>query len=631
MALLRQEGVVAAACNFSTDRVRCTYDPVHTSPDRMVPVLAGLGYRASIPGRGAADKSRRRELLRLAVSAVLTANVMMLSFALYSGFLSRLDAETIRRISWPIFTLAGVVFFYGGAAIHKKAWAGLASAAPGMETLISIGATAAYLYSTVNFMRGGIHLYFDTASMLITLVLVGKTLEGKARDRVRDDLAGFFSLRPAKARVCTREFPQGRYVSAGQLAAGDLFIVREGEIVPADGVVLSGRCRVDASSLTGEAVPIPMQAPDRIRSGTRVLSGSVRARAEAVGADSVLGQMVAVMERALGAKTPVEGRTDRLLRGFVPAIVLLAAATGGVCLIRGLPFEGALMRAVTVLVIACPCSLGIAIPMSRVAGISVAARSGVVVRDFAAFERAADIQAFVFDKTGTLTEGRWHLRRIRLRGPLSEEQALALAAGLEREADHPVSALIRGEALRRGIAPLALGDRRVHANGISAVHGGRRVKIGAETFVAGELAADDRRAWGEAPADGDGTTSQVYLSVGGPRLPPRAGLRRRGGGDPRPRLAPRRRRRPRRPAPRRKGGFRRRLAGRGLARGHGGRRRQRRTGPGAVRGRPPTSPSCARTRARSPNSSTWPSASTATSARTWGAPSSTTRSASPSP
>ncbi|MBW2239298.1 MAG: cation-translocating P-type ATPase, partial [Deltaproteobacteria bacterium] len=402
-ALGKKSGIVHAACNFSTDTVRCEYNPILTSPERIIRTIGRLGYRAAEPEEDTLAMETKKDFIRFAISAFLTANVMMLSFSLYSGFFIQLTPDTVHKLSWPIFILAGIVLFYGGPKIFRKAWAGLISAAFGMETLIAIGALTAYVYSTVNLFSGSIHLYYDTAAMLITLTLLGKTIEKKAKDSVRKDLSNFFSLQPTKVKICSDKFPRGRYVPVEVLKRGDVFMVEENEIIPADGRILVGSGTVDESSLTGEALPVKIKAGNRIRSGTRVLQGTFRARAEGIGDASTLGQMIDIMEKALEKKIPLEAKTDRILRWFVPLVVLLSIGTGWVCLLSGMSVETAIIRSVTVMVISCPCALGIALPITRVAGISLAGHAGILVREFSAFEQAERTDTIVFDKTGTLT------------------------------------------------------------------------------------------------------------------------------------------------------------------------------------------------------------------------------------
>ncbi|MDX1708760.1 MAG: HAD-IC family P-type ATPase, partial [Desulfobacterales bacterium] len=406
-SLKKAPGVVESACNFSTDRLQVVYDPISVTPDQIIDTIAKLGYRAAIADQSGKIKESSREFVRFAVSAFLTMNVMMLSFALYTGFFTDFSAENAAKISWPMFVMATAVLTYGGYDFYKKAWAGLRNAAFSMETLIIIGALSAYLYSTYNFFSGSIHLYYDTAAMLITLVLLGKTLERRAKRKVLTDLENFFALAPTKVRICSRDFPDGRYATIDQLAPGDRFRVVEAEIVPADGHILAGSGTVDESSLTGEPAPVVKKPGDFVRSGTRVQQGEFKVSAEKVGDDATLGQMMRIIEKTLLTKLPIEGKTDVILQWFVPGIIALAAATAIICAIRGISVEASILRAVTVMVISCPCALGIAIPLARVAGISIAGKKGILVRNFAAFDMAPRVSAFIFDKTGTVTHGNW--------------------------------------------------------------------------------------------------------------------------------------------------------------------------------------------------------------------------------
>jgi heavy metal translocating P-type ATPase len=487
--LKRTPGVISASCNFATDRVRCDYNPVLTSPHQIVDAINSLGYKAYVSGDDVDTGTRRAELIRLLISAFLTMNVMVLSFALYSGFFIQLSRDSIYKLSWPMFIMASIVLFYGGNNIYRRAWAGIFSAALSMETLITVGSFSAYFYSIYGLLSGSIHLYFDTASMLITLVLLGKLLESRAKAKVQEDLANFFSLRPSKVKICSEQYPQGRYVAADNLQQGDTFRVEESEVLPADGLILHGEGAVDESSLTGEPLPVIKKDGDPVKSGSKVIQGTFEIRAERVGEDSVVGQMIAIMEKALGERTPFEGKAERALQWFVPSIIALSVGTGLVCLLSGLSLDQAMIRAVTVMVISCPCTLGIAIPMARVAGISLAGRKGILVRDFISFEQADRVDAFVLDKTGTVTKGQWSLLEIIALDSLSEAELLALAASLENESDHLIAAEITREAARRQVQPLSVEGVEVSENGVSGVVTGKKVKIGSRGFLAAELEA----------------------------------------------------------------------------------------------------------------------------------------------
>jgi heavy metal translocating P-type ATPase len=424
-------------------------------------------------------------------------NVMMLSFALYSGFFTDFSRETIWKLSWPIFVMASVVLFYGGRNIYRRAWAGITTAAFSMETLITAGSFSAYFYSIYGLLSASIHLYFDTASMLITLVLLGKLLERRAKAEIQADLASFFSLRPTKVKICSEQYPQGRYVAADNLRKGETFRVEESEILAADGLIVDGEGAVDESSLTGEPLPVIKKTGDLVKSGSTVLQGTFEIRAERVGEDSVVGQMIAIMEKALGEKTPFEGKAERALQWFVPVIIALGVGTGLACLLSGLTFDQAMIRAVTVMVISCPCTLGIAIPMARVAGISLAGRNGILVRDFSSFEQADRVNAFVLDKTGTVTKGKWSLLEVIPVGSLSGEEILGLAAALEKESDHLIAVEIIKEAAKVQVQLANLVGIEVFENGISGTFDDQKVRIGSREFLAHELEASPDLTVGE--------------------------------------------------------------------------------------------------------------------------------------
>ena len=512
--LKQTAGIIDSSCNFSTDRLQVNYNPIQTSPPDIIKAVGKLGYRAAEPDESKVVLENRKAFIRFAISAFLTMNIMMLSYALYTGFFTELSRDTIYKLSWPAFIMATCVLAYGGFELFKKAWAGILNSAFSMETLIIMGALSAYIYSTVNLFVGQIHLYYDTTAMLITLVLLGKTLESRAKNRVLEGLENFLSLKPTKVRICTDQYPEGRFVSTGQLAYGDIIRVAENEIVAADGRITVGAGSVDESSLTGEPLPVGKTPGDRLRSGTRVIKGSLWFKAEKTGDDSTLGQMMNIIEKTLLTKTPLEGRTDVILQWFVPAIIVLAAGTALVCLFNGLSTGEAMLRAVTVMVISCPCALGIAIPLARVAGISIAGRKGILVRDFSAFERADTIDAFVFDKTGTITEGKWNLKEVIPISRITRNRALALAAGLEKESDHFIGLEILRYANQNKIQPEPVENIRIDEKGLRGEFLSDDVKIGSAEYLAQELEKDEsgslKTALNEQPQH-----SCVFLGIAG--------------------------------------------------------------------------------------------------------------------
>ncbi|MCG6894100.1 MAG: cadmium-translocating P-type ATPase [Desulfobacteraceae bacterium] len=509
--LEKQSGVVEARCDFATDRVRGRYDPVRTSPQQLMQTVEALGYTASEDAEQARKHARQQEFARFAVSAFLTANVMMLSFALYTGFFTFLPSESILSISIPMAVMAAGVFFYGGWNIHRRGWIGIVHGAPGMESLISLGATSAFGFSLYGLLTASVHQYFDTTAMLITLTLLGKMLEDRAKESVHRSLGSFFALRPNKARLCSARWPQGRYVSAEKIQPGDCIAVDDGDVIPVDGVVMDNRVAVDESAVTGESLPVYRDPGDRVVSGSRAFGSRVLLRAERVGADSTLERMIAVMERALEQKTDVESKTDRILRWFVPTVTGIAVLSGSAgWLFFHLAPPEALIRTVTVMVIACPCALGIAVPLARVAGISIAARNGILVQNFSAFDTAERVEAVVFDKTGTLTHGRWELTKIRAQPGFTVEQVLSWAAALETDSRHPVGVAITRYAAERGIVPAAFHTVETFDNGVRGLTGSQEIRIG----TAAHAGVDDRIFFRDAESTA-GVHSRVYMAVDG--------------------------------------------------------------------------------------------------------------------
>jgi heavy metal translocating P-type ATPase len=508
-AASRITGVHQASCCFSSDRFRCGYDPVTTSPALVVQAIEKLGYKAALQGGDAHFRERKSDWIRFGISAFLTLNIMMLSLALYGGFFTHLVAGDIQMIGWPIFGLATAVMVHGGRPIFQKAWQGLMAGSAGMEALVSMGALSAYGYSVFNLCRGSFHVYFDTASMLITLVVLGKLIEGNVKNNIQATLDEFLNLMPQKVRRCSPGFPDGRYEATDRLVLGDVFILADGEIAAADGVIIAGAGRIDTSSLTGEALPVSVKIGDAVMSGSKMLSGRLSINASAVGSDSTLGQMIRLMEKAIGSKIPLESRTDRILRWFVPGIVLAAIAAGFGCFVAGRSPEESLIRAITVLVISCPCALGIAIPLARVAGISLAAGNGLLVRDFSAFEQADRITTVVFDKTGTLTTGSWALQEIICLGTYEEEPVLAYAAALESRSRHFIAVEIRNRALQQKISIPDAEAIHDTGQGIEGRVGGLSARIGSPAWIGrlNHVAADPERDQGAADV------SRVFMNI----------------------------------------------------------------------------------------------------------------------
>lgn len=432
--LLKQKGVLGARVHFLSDAAQVRYLPHQIHPERILQTVSQLGYGARFMNEGVRGDPESRSLLtRLGIALILALNAMMLSWALYFGFFHDLGEDGIRLLSYPLWLLATGSVFYGGWPILKRAFINLAHGAVSMETLIAAGCLSAYGYSTVQMVRGGLNLYFDTASMLVAVVLFGKVMEARARERVSGGIRGLQRLADGKARLAGGD--QERWVPLDQVKVGNLCDVLETERVPVDGVIVDGNGSVDESPLTGESFPKSRQVGDQALAGTQLLSGRLRIRAERVGPRTTLQQMLRIMADALARKNPSELLADRVTRWMVPGVLALASGTGAWLWIGGTSSDEALLRALTVLLITCPCALGIATPLAKVAAVYAARSFGVLVRDASAMEKLSETDVFILDKTGTVTEGKFDLRSVLVVG-MEEKEALRLLGGLEIHSSH---------------------------------------------------------------------------------------------------------------------------------------------------------------------------------------------------
>ena len=512
--LMRQPGVVQASASFSADRVKVRFLTRLIGPDGIGRAIEELGYQVSHPDNHAGqEKALRAQLLRLGIALFLTVNVMMISFGIYQGFFTELSGEAVRMMGFPVFLMTTAVLFYCGLPVLERAFRAARAGGFVMETLISLGAIAAYGLSVSGLIRGSLHLYFDTASMLVTLVLLGKYLEGRLRLRAAQGIEEIYELLPAKARILTGQGE--RYDPIQGVTEGDRVLVREGEPVPVDGEILCGSGVLDESKLTGEPVPQDRQAGDTVLAASLLASGEITVKATGVAASSAIGRMIRLMEEALLAKNPSERTTDRLMAVFAPGVIVLAVLSGAFLCAWGHPLEQALVRTITVLLIACPCALGIATPLARVAAVGRARRQGILVVNPDALEAACRLTAMVIDKTGTATLGKFEV--------LGEEacrgqpgQMLSLAAALEAGSNHPIARAIRHRAASLNEEPqLATVREEIDGMGVTGTCDGRMTLVGNVSLLESKgtaLPPDWKQKAAEAAARGE---AAVFVSSGG--------------------------------------------------------------------------------------------------------------------
>ena len=443
-ALTRVRGIAAAEVMFTSDLLKVRYCPRFVPQERIVERVASLGYRAQeYTGSSApADAERKDLLLRTGIAAFLSMNVMMFSLVVYAGYFEPITASYGRYIPFLLMALATPSVFYCAAPILRIAWAGARAGVLRMESLLAMGILMAYGYSAVETFHGGHRVYFDTACAIVTLVLTGKAIERAAKARAMRALTLLHRLMPGKARIV--QDGRERFVSVEALQPGAIFRVKSGERVAADGIVVEGRSHADESVLTGESAPVPKAVGASVVSGSINMGGVLEIRVTRAGAESTLERIVRTVEQAAASRTKMERSVDRVARLFIPAVLALAAITfAGWQVHTGRPGT-ALMHAIAVLVIACPCALGIATPLALTAAVAAAGRRGILVSDTRVLETIRGVHVVILDKTGTATLGEFALLE-----SAGDTSRMAELAAVEAWSEHPVARALAlvGQAL----------------------------------------------------------------------------------------------------------------------------------------------------------------------------------------
>ncbi|NLI83279.1 MAG: cation-translocating P-type ATPase [Deltaproteobacteria bacterium] len=439
-ALKKTRGVTQATVSFFADVLQVKYFPHMITPEELQKRVRRLGYRVQpISDKQAEGGMNEGLFVRLCVSAALTANIMMISFALYFGFFQDLEGDSIRYLSLVLLALATPVVFYGGYPIFRRGLGGIRHGIMSMETLISVGVLAAYSCSVAQISMGTLHLYFDTASMLVTVVMIGKFIEGRAKEKIFRGISHLYSLYRTKVRLV--QDGRERWVNSEALQVGDIFWVLAGERIPLDGTVLSGKGGADESILTGEVQPVGKSPGDRVVAGAVLLEGKLEVKTSRPAENGTIMEMIRIIRSILAEKSPFEHLADRITRRLVPLVLLLAGAVFCTLWLMGSSSHDSLMRALTVLVITCPCALAVATPLAKIACIQAGKAAGILIRDHQAFETARNLTQVVLDKTGTLTKGEFSLNGIIPVGS-SEEEVLRRAASVEIHSDHFLARVI---------------------------------------------------------------------------------------------------------------------------------------------------------------------------------------------
>jgi Cu+-exporting ATPase len=484
-ALEKVPGVADATVNLALERADVAVRSREANAQALIAAVERAGYGAHARAGSAAERRReeeereveraaaeRRSFALLVVSAALTAPLIVPMIAAPFGLHLHVDP-------WIELLLATPVQFVVGARFYRAAWKALKAFSGNMDLLVALGTSAAYLFSAAMVVRKGAeatgHLYFEGAAAVITLVILGKWLEARAKRGATAAIRALMRLRPERAHVLRdgREIPVG----IEEVATGDRLVVRPGERYPVDGTILEGESEADESLVTGESVPVVKRPGDRVTAGALNGAGRLVIEAVAVGEDTTLARIIRMVENAQAGKAPVQRLVDRVSAVFVPAVVAIALGAFAGWLAGGQGLEQALVAAVSVLVIACPCALGLATPAALVAGTGAAARAGILVKDIESLERAAKVDTVVFDKTGTLTEGKPALVDVEPLGGAERAALLKFAAAVQAGSEHPLAKAVIAAAPEGPLPPVEKFRAQV-GRGVVGVVEGRTVAMG---------------------------------------------------------------------------------------------------------------------------------------------------------
>jgi P-type Cu+ transporter len=508
-ALASVPSVTKAEVNLATETAIVEHATSRLALEQAV-IKAGYGVQE----QGRIHDEARVRLLQFLIAAAFATPLFLYTMAWLPLGLPMLAGDV-----WWAWALATPVQFWAGWTFYVGAWRALRNKAATMDTLVALGTTAAYALSVVMVLQGASihHTYFEASAVIITLIGLGKYLEARAKRSATSAVRALLELAPRTAR---RLGPDGPVeVPVEQVQVGDRLLVRPGEKVPVDATVEDGQAEVDESMLTGESRLVAKARGDDVIGGT-VAHGALTIQAARVGEDTLLAQIVQLVEEANARKAPLQRLADRLSNRFVPIVLAIAFAAGLFWWLYGVSTWGApnqsatafaVLVAVTVVVISCPCALGLATPTAIMMGTGLGASRGILIKGGSALERVRDVSVVVLDKTGTITEGRPRVTSLWAAPDVNADFALALAAGVEEHSEHPLARALVAEAKRRGITqfPIARGFEHRAGLGVQATSDGVRVLVGNRALLAEHNIAADA-----APA-GDAASTQVFVALDG--------------------------------------------------------------------------------------------------------------------
>ncbi len=505
-ALKKVEGVSNASVNLATEKVTLSFDSNKTSIAELAETVSGAGYTlvtvsapktSETPSRPGVSVGSPQEkvFLRMKRDFVLSLSlalpVMVVSMIGMTDWFMRWSPLSMEDVDKLLLIATTVVLTVPGRRFFRNAWVQAKHFAADMNTLIAAGTGVAYLYSALavlfphwlGFRQGHADVYFDTAATIITLILLGKMLEARAKSKASDAIRALMDLQPKQATVVRDGREQ--VIGLEDVVTGDTVVIKPGEKIPVDGIVTRGATTIDESTITGESLPVERTVNDKVLGGTINRNGTVEFRATAVGKETVVAHIIKLVEEAQGSKASIQSLADKIASVFVPVVISVAIATGLLWYFVGHSgFTPAMIDAIAVLIIACPCALGLATPTAIVVATGKGALHGILIKNAESLERAHRIQSVILDKTGTLTAGKPSVTDVVALAGVNEETLLSLVASVERRSEHPLGAAIVTFAGQRGIQFQTVESFTARAgSGVEGFVDARKVVAGTQDFI----------------------------------------------------------------------------------------------------------------------------------------------------
>ena len=500
-ALKKVEGIGEVNVNLATEKVTFSYDPSLADVSKFSKVVEDAGYKLIPPAvekesdesfeiESASDLQHKESYLKLRkefiFSAVLSIPIMVVSMLMMTDWFRNVMPLTMDEVNKILFLGSTLVIFISGKRFFTSSWKIAKHFSADMNTLVAVGTGTAYVYSTIavlfpeflNLTNADEHIYFDTAVIIITLILMGKLLEARAKSKTSSAIKKLLGLQPKTARVVRKN--QQIDIPIKDVISGDIILVRPGEKIPVDALIIEGYSSIDESMITGESIPAEKTTGAKVIGGTINKNGSLTIKAEAVGKDSVISRIVKLVEEAQGSKAPIQSLADKVASIFVPVVIGIAVVTFLIWyLIAGIPFTAAMLNFIAVMVIACPCALGLATPTAIMVGTGLGASNGIMIKNAESLERLNSVTTVIFDKTGTITIGKPVVTDIIIKNGTGENELLQTAASLESKSEHPLAAAIVDYASSKNIVLQEVSRfNSLTGSGIEASYDNAEVLIG---------------------------------------------------------------------------------------------------------------------------------------------------------